>query len=129
MTPARKKWGVMKSKRSKACDITPKVRQEVHKRDGGCIFCQINKFMPPEDEFVTSLGTPQIMHFVPRSQGGLGIPENLAEGCVWHHTLLDNGKDTREEMLKIFESYLKLNYPHWNKEKLVFNKWGFLKGE
>lgn len=127
MTPARKKWGVMKSKRTKACDISPKVRHEVHQRDGGCIFCQANKFMPPEGEFITSLGVIQIMHFVPRAQGGLGIPENLAEGCVWHHTLLDNGKGTREEMLRIFESYLRLNYPNWNREKLIFNKWGFLK--
>ena len=85
--------------------------------------------MPPEEEFITTLAKPQIMHYIPRSQGGLGIPENLADGCAWHHMLLDNGKDSRAEMMKFFEYYLRLHYPKWNKDKLTYNKWGFLKGD
>lgn len=85
--------------------------------------------MPPEDEFITTMGQLQIMHFVPRSQGGLGIPQNLACGCAWHHMLLDNGKDTRADMLSKFEEYLKARYKGWNREMVVFNKWRFLKKE
>lgn len=118
-----------KSKRTKACDISANVSKEVRKRDEGCIFCQMGYRMPPEDEFITTMGQLQIMHFVPRSQGGLGIPQNLACGCAWHHMLLDNGKDTRADMLSKFEEYLKARYKGWNKEMVVFNKWRFLKKE
>lgn len=114
-----------KSKRAKACDIHANVRREIYKRDGGCIFCQMNYRMPPEDEFITTMGQLQIMHFVPRSQGGLGIPQNLACGCAWHHMLLDNGKDTRADMLGRFEAYLKRCYKDWSREKLIYNKWRF----
>ena len=64
-----------------------------------------------------------IMHFIPRSQGGRGIEENLAVGCRYHHQMLDNGKDGhREEMLKIFEQHLRFRYKDWNREKLVYRK-------
>lgn len=67
-----------------------------------------------------------IMHFVPRSKGGLGIPENGAVGCYYHHNLLDNGnKGKREEMLEVFEKYLKSQYPNWDRELLFFRKWRF----
>lgn len=118
-----------KSKRTKACDISANVSKEVRKRDEGCIFCQMGYRMPPEDEFITAMGQLQIMHFVPRSQGGLGIPQNLACGCAWHHMLLDNGKDTRADMLSKFEEYLNARYKGWNREMVVFNKWRFLKKE
>ena len=80
--------------------------------------------MPPEDEFLVCLGTPQIMHYIPRSQGGLGIPENLALGCVWHHNMMDNGNlGLREQMMIFFEDYLKSIYEDWDKEKLFYSKW------
>lgn len=112
------------SKRSKACDITPKVRQQIYARDCGCIFCQRDYMMPPEDEFTTTRGMLQIMHYIPRSQGGLGIPENLALGCVWHHNIMDNGNlGLREQMLILFEDYLKAHYENWDSKKLVYSKW------
>lgn len=113
------------SKRSRACDITPKVRAKIHERDmGACIFCRAGYMMPPEDEFATSRGMLQIMHFIPRSQGGLGIQENLAIGCIWHHNMMDNGNlGLREQMLIFFEEYLKAHYKDWNKDKLVYSKW------
>ena len=114
----------MKSKRTKACDISSKVRQQVQSRDQGCIFCQANYMMPPEDEFGTCRGMLQIMHYIPRSQGGLGIPENLAIGCVWHHNMMDNGNlGLREQMLMFFEEYLKARYEGWDREKLFYSKW------
>ena len=67
-----------------------------------------------------------IMHFVPKSQMGLGIEENGALGCRYHHSQLDNGKDgLRKEMLGRFEAYLRGIYPDWNKEKLVYKKYDF----
>ena len=112
------------SKRSKACNIPNKIRQQVKERDQGCIFCHLGYRLPPEDEFITTTGTPQIMHFIPRSQGGRGIPQNLAQGCVWHHNMLDNGNlGNRAEMLNLFEAYLRIYYPDWKREELIYNKW------
>lgn len=111
----------MRSRRTKACEFSQEARTRIWNRDQGCIFCQMNYHMAPE-EFTATQGL-QIMHFIPRSQGGLGIPENGAVGCIYHHTLLDNGRDTRAEMLEIFENYLKDHYKEWDRKKLVFSKW------
>lgn len=41
--------------------------------------------------------------------------------------MLDNGnKGNREEMLTIFQNYLKKHYPNWEEKKLVYSKWSFL---
>ena len=70
-----------------------------------------------------------VMHYIPRSQNGLGIAQNGAIGCQYHHNLLDNGnKGLREEMLEIFREYLKEHYPDWDEKKLTYSKWGFLNG-
>lgn len=111
----------MRSKRTKACEFSQEARTRIWSRDQGCIFCQMNYHMAPEE--FTATRDLQIMHFIPRSQGGLGIPENGAVGCIYHHMLLDNGRDTRAEMLEIFENYLKSHYKEWDKKKLVYSKW------
>ena len=86
-----------------------------------CIFCEQNYKMEKADEFGKAI--KDIMHFIPRSQGGKGIEENLAVGCRYHHQMLDNGKDgNREEMLKIFEEHLRFWYKGWDREGLVFKK-------
>ena len=100
----------MKSKRTKACEITPQVRQIVEERDGHCcIFCG----RPGRGE----------AHFVNRSQGGLGIPENIVTVCRPCHAQMDNGQATQLFRAKA-EEYLKSKYPDWDKNKLVYNKWG-----
>ena len=63
----------------------------------------------------------EIMHFVSRSTGGLGIPENLAKGCFYHHRMLDQSP-RRNEMKLIFESYLRNHYPDWEESRLYFAK-------
>lgn len=112
------------SKRSKACEFSKEARQEIMNRDRGCIFCQMGYEIP--EEFTASRGL-QIMHFVPRSQGGLGIPQNGAVGCIYHHMLLDNGKDHREVMTDLFRDYLKSHYKNWDDLTLTYDKWSFLK--
>lgn len=115
------------SRRSRACEFSPEVRKRIRERDNDrCIFCQLGFHLPPE-EFTATQET-QIMHFIPRSQGGLGIPENGAVGCAYHHMLLDNGRDTRDKMMELFEAYLRIRYDGWDKKKLVYDKWSFLKG-
>ncbi len=100
----------MKSRRTKACEISPKAREEVEKRDGyRCIFCG-------------SFNARGEAHFVNRSQGGLGVPENIITVCRNCHREMDNGKNTIL-FRSIAEEYLKSIYPEWDKSKLVFNKW------
>ena len=101
-----------------------KTRKKIIERDHGeCIFCVRGyrmEYMPDERY------GKDIMHFIPRSQMGLGIEQNGAVGCRYHHNLLDNGnKGLRQEMLGIFERYLKFMYSDWDKDKLVYRKYDF----
>lgn len=101
----------MKSARTKALDITQKVKKRVWERDGHCcIFC----------------GSPYAMpnaHYIPRSQGGLGIEQNVVTACVQCHDALDHTA-ARKEMLEQAEEYLKNQYPDWDKHDLTFWKYG-----
>lgn len=100
----------MKSRRSKATDISQRVKQTVWNRDNQCcIIC----------------GNPQAMpnaHYISRAKGGLGIEENVVTLCQTCHHRYDNG-DMQEEYGKKIESYLKSIYKDWNKEKLIYKKY------
>lgn len=104
----------MKSKRSKACDISPKVKKIVYERDGGiCIICGIYGGIPNA-------------HYIRRSQGGLGIEENI--GCLCpecHHDYDNGGKE--KEIGKTFKDYLQSKYPDWSEEKLYYRKYEVIK--
>ena len=98
-------------KRTKAVAITPKVRQEVEERDNHqCVFCHTTKNVRGE------------MHYIRRSQGGLGIPQNLLTGCRKCHAEFDEGKN-KEYYRQKAKEYLQSIYPDWNEEDLVYNKW------
>lgn len=114
-----------KSKQSRKREFTLKARREIVARDNGqCIFCAMG-YMPCENKLAAEMKS--IMHYIPRSKNGLGIPENGAVGCQYHHGMLDNGnKGNREEMLAMFRKYLKDHYPNWDEKKLVYSKWSFL---
>lgn len=109
-----------KSKQARAREFSPEAREYIKERDGGCIFCKMG--YPIEG----TAGQPgyQIMHYIPRSQGGLGIPENGAVGCLIHHQMLDNGKHG-PEMKNLFRTYLQKHCSDWNEKKLVYSKWDF----
>ena len=98
-----------KHKQTKACDITDKVRRAVWERDGDkCIFCGRAYCL-------------QVMHYVSRAQGGLGIEQNLALGCVECHRAYDGIE--REWMKAVFAGHLSDHYDNWGDTKLIYNKW------
>lgn len=103
-----------KSKRARAVDITPKTKKIVWERDGGrCIICGSTQAMPNA-------------HYIPRSKGGLGIPENIVTLCTMggcHHKFDFGTKEEREEIGFKIEEYLRSKYPDWNPESLVYKKY------
>ncbi|MGE4321204.1 MAG: HNH endonuclease [Acholeplasmataceae bacterium] len=103
----------MKSKRTKATDISKKVRDKVMERDHHrCIICGDNWNL-------------QLAHiFVNRSHGGLGVEQNLAVLCQKHHMQLDNGSKEQQDHLKLtVTSYLKVKYGGIDVDKLKYSKW------
>lgn len=111
-------------KRTRELQFSQKERKKIVERDNGeCIFCVMG-YMPPAEKYV--LTVKEIMHFIPRSAGGLGVERNGAVGCKYHHTMLDNGgRGERSEMLALFERYLKSKYKDWEKEALIYKKYDF----
>ena len=111
------------SKQARAREFNAASRQIIKERDlYQCIFCRAQYHM----EDVTWYGQQlqSIMHYIPRSQGGLGIPQNGALGCQSHHEMLDNGnKGRRNEMLQMFRQYLQDHYPDWSEDALTYSKW------
>ena len=100
---------MLKSKRSKACDIKKSVKDKVWQRDNcRCIIC----------------GSPYALpscHFIPRSKGGLGIEKNIVTLCIRCHEVTDH-TEHRKFMLNKIEEYLKSKYNDWNKEDLIYRK-------
>lgn len=109
----------MRSERTKACDFTRKERVSILHRDGGCIFCGMRYRMEKADSYNTSI--PEIMHYIPRSQGGLGTGRNAALGCRYHHRMMDEGPH-RKEMRELMKKYLQSMYRDWDEEGLVYRK-------
>ena len=97
------------SKRSKACDIPKKVREEVYKRDKGCIICG-------------SIHNLTIAHFISRAQSGRGIKENLVTLCTLCYHEMDNGKNSLEIKEKV-RQYLEKLYPNFTDEMRTYDKW------
>ena len=100
----------MKSRRSKACDITQEVKKKVWERDNhACIVC----------------GNPQAMpnaHFISRAHGGLGIEQNIVTLCQNCHHAYDNTAD-RPIYREYIKTYLKGIYgAEWSEESLLYNK-------
>ena len=100
----------MRSKRSRATDISPKVRAVVIERDSGrCIFCGSHKYLT-------------IAHYIPRSSGGLGIEQNLTLACFTCHYELDHGMH-RKEYQEIQKDYLDKLYPNFKDMERKYSRW------
>ena len=110
------------SRCTRKLEFNPKTRTAIKARDGGCIFCRMDYHV--EGALPLDLEVMSLMHYIPRSKLGLGIEQNGAVGCQWHHDMLDNGsKGRRAEMLELFRGYLKRIYPEWNEKSLTYTKW------
>lgn len=97
--------------RTKATNISSKIRQEVEERDNHqCVFCHTTTDVRGE------------AHYIRRSQAGLGIPQNLLTVCRRCHRQLDEGH-AKKLYRKRAKEYLQSKYPDWNEENLIYNKW------
>ena len=102
-----------KHKQTKATEISKIVKEAVWYRDGGkCIFCHKKVSM-----FYANA------HFIPRSAGGLGIPENIFTACENCHREQDNGLNSKLLTDKA-ENYLRGIYgQNWNIKRLIYYKY------
>lgn len=113
------------NKSTRKLQFSAKTKKKIVYRDQGeCIYCSQEYHMECTSSLLYEI--KDIMHYVNKSAGGLGIEENGAVGCRYHHTLLDNGnKGLRAEMLEIFRDHLKSHYPDWDETKLRYQKYIF----
>lgn len=107
----------MKSKRSKATDISDKVKKKVFERDHGCcVICGNNYNVMPN------------AHYISRSKGGLGIEQNIFTACTRLtendcHYKFDNGtREEKERLRKIVQDYFISIYPNWSENELYYRK-------
>ena len=108
----------MKTKRSKATDISNKVKEIVFARDKGkCVICGNSYNVMPN------------AHYISRAKGGLGIEQNIVTLCTEMtlnkcHRKYDFGtKKQHDEIGEKIKNYLKSKYDNWNENDLVYKKW------
>lgn len=95
--------------RTRACAIPKEVKLIVYERDHErCIFCG-------------APGLPEA-HVIPRSHGGLGVPQNIITVCRSCHDKLDNSTN-RQQMLDVAVGYLKSHYPDISQTDVIYQKW------
>lgn len=71
-------------------------------------------------------GSPEAQanaHIVRRSQGGMGVEENIVALCPRCHYKLDEGKD-RDALMDRVITHIKTFYPDWTPESVTYKKWG-----
>lgn len=106
------------SKKAKACDIKMSVKRRVYERDEGrCVLCGNYVNVMPNS------------HYIPRSDSGLGIEENVVTMCTELtenkcHQKYDNCTDKKEKkiMKNQIKKHLKTFYHDWDEEKLIYRK-------
>lgn len=108
----------MQSKRTKALAINTQTKLKVYERDKHhCVWC---------GRWVTESNA--CCHYIARSQGGLGIEQNILTLCNECHARYDNGaewgENIREKMKAVFKEYLQSKYDDWNERELIYKKWG-----
>lgn len=100
-------------RRTKAVAISKQVKKAVYDRDREkCVWC--GRYVPQDCASA---------HYIPRSQGGLGIEQNILTLCGDCHSEYDNGKH-REKMKEYFRNYLEAEYGVIDERDLVYTKWG-----
>lgn len=99
-------------KRAKVCDISQEVKVRVWERDKGCcIICG------------SPIASPNA-HYIRRSQGGLGIEQNVVTLCTDCHNEFDNGSGKYSQAIKkAVRDYLQSQYDDWREKDLIYDKW------
>lgn len=99
-------------KMAKACDISQEVKARVWERDSGCcIICG------------SPIAAPNA-HYIRRSQGGLGIEQNIVTLCMDCHNEFDNGSGQYSQAIKkAVRDYLQGQYDDWSEKDLIYDKW------
>lgn len=96
-------------KMTKATAIPKSVKDAVYARDGGrCILCGRNNGEP-------------VAHVIRRSQGGMGIEQNIVTLCPSCHRAFDEGAQ-RAELYEHIVAYMIEKYPDWKREKVIYKK-------
>lgn len=107
--------------RTKALAIPLAVKWEVAERDSiddwpCCIYC--GQPAPTDNPIAFSNA-----HYIPRSQGGLGITENILTLCPDCHRRYD-ATINRQKMQRLFRLYLHSRHKGWRESQLVYQKEG-----
>ena len=90
--------------------ISPATKKKVWKRDFcRCVLCG-------------SINAGPHCHYIRRSQGGLGIEENIWTGCQSCHDAFDS-ESTDGPLHARMRDYFKTLYPQWDESKLKYKKW------
>lgn len=98
-------------RQTKATSISSKTKAAVYARDfRRCVLCG-------------SFNAGPHCHFVRRSQGGLGIPENIWTGCQTCHEAFDS-ESTDGPLHNQMREYFRKLYPDWNEGKMRYRKDG-----
>lgn len=105
--------------RTRALGITIRVKEEVADRDsfGGHPCCVLCGFPAPVNNRLAFSNA----HYISRSQGGLGIEENILTLCPHCHYRYDQTTE-RAALKTYFRRYLKSHYPDWDESKLYYRK-------
>ena len=99
----------MKSKRSKACDISQKVKLAVWERDNQrCIFCGSHNAMPNA-------------HIISRAKGGLGVEKNIVTLCAHCHDKMDHST-LRSTWIEIAKTHIKNIYGEFVESEVIYKK-------
>ena len=104
-------------KDTKARDFSRKAKEQIAERDSidgwpCCVRC--GDAAPAPLAFSNA-------HFIARSQGGLGIPENGLTLCPECHRRYDQSTHRAEDR-EYYREYLKGKYENWNEEALIYRK-------
>ena len=107
----------MKTKRSKATDISNTVKKRVFERDGGCcVICGNNYNVMPN------------AHYISRRKGGMGVEQNIVTLCTeltmnkCHRKYDFGSKEEKKVIREQIKKYLKSKYPNLNEKDLYYKK-------
>ena len=106
-------------KRTKDLAISKNVKESVAERDSVdgwpcCILCG----RPAPTDYPLAFSNA---HYISRSQGGLGIEENILSLCHNCHRQYDS-TPLREVYRPILSRYLKEHYENWDESKITYKK-------